>query len=92
MVKDLENLLFLTLMSSIPGQSWYSLKDADGNATENGFIAGINLPVGTVPAFLPMECWEIAAKTGASELPFSFRFNDSCWEDKENLLIRFATR
>jgi hypothetical protein len=88
----MENLLFLTLMSSIPGQSWYSLKDADGYDIEGGFIAGINLPVGTVPQFLPIELWEIATKTGASELPFCFRFEEQCWKNKENLLIRFATR
>ena len=79
-------------MSSIPGQSWYSLKDADGNNIKDGFISGINLPVGTVPAIIPVELWEIAAKTGASELPFAFRFSESCWEDKENLLMQFATR
>lgn len=88
----MENLLFLTLMSSIPGQSWYSLKDVNGNDIQGGFIAGVNLPVGTVPQLMPMEFWEIATKTGASELPFSFKFDEACWKDKKNLLISFATR
>lgn len=93
----MENLLFLTLMSCIPGQSWYSLKDSDGGdicliSGEKGFAAGVNLPVGTLPMVLPMELWEIASKTGASELPLSYRFDPISEEDKENLMIRWATR
>lgn len=79
-------------MSCIPGQSWYSLKDKEGKEIENGFIAGINLPVGTIPMLLPMDQWEVVIKTGASELPLPYNFPPTSDDDREAMLIRWATR
>lgn len=80
-------------MSCIPGQSWYSrLKDAEGNEFDGHFIAGINLPVGTIPMLLPMDQWEIVSKTGASELPLPYNFPSECWGERETMLLKWATR
>lgn len=88
----MENLLFLSLMSCLPSQSWYSLMNQDGSIIEHEFIAGINLTVGTVTIYLPLDLEEAARKTGASHLPIPYRFNDLSQQDKENLLFKYATR
>lgn len=76
---------FLGLMSSIPGQSWFSLVDGS-------IVAGVNLPTGTVTLTLPASLAKVVEKTGASALPLPFCSGNS--DDKEFIdrMVRFATR
>lgn len=77
---------FLGLMSSIPGQSWFSLEG------EESLVAGVNLPTGTVTLTLPISLVKLVEKTGASSLPLPFCASNS--DDKEFIdrMVRFATR
>lgn len=64
--------LFLSLMSLLPGQSWYSSLHDDGSSYSGWFIAGINLPYlkgsGTITYHLPDRLLEQAEQTGATHL------------------------
>jgi hypothetical protein len=46
--------LFVALMRSNPGISWYSPKHADGSTYNDWFIAGMDLPTGDITYHLPM--------------------------------------
>jgi hypothetical protein len=46
--------LFVALMRSNPGISWYSPRHADGSADNDWFIAGMDLPTGAITYHLPM--------------------------------------
>lgn len=50
--------LFIALMVSNPSISWRSLYHEDGTMfSPDWFIAGINLPTGTISYHLPMSLW-----------------------------------
>lgn len=50
--------LFIALMVSNPSISWRSLCHEDGTMfSSDWFIAGINLPTGTISYHLPMSLW-----------------------------------
>lgn len=50
-------LLFLALMRSYPHRSWRAMDHDDGSSFEGWFIAGMNLPTGTVTYHLPLKWW-----------------------------------
>lgn len=60
--------LFLALMASNPALSWVSKKHHDESEWSGWFIAGMDLPTGTVTYHLPDSMWVAAGKTGASIL------------------------
>lgn len=84
--------LFLTLMSCLPSQSWFSRKHNDGEAYEGWFIAGINLPTGTVTYHLPEGLYEAARGTKAMELPLAPEWDGHSAQDVVYRLMKFATR
>lgn len=61
--------LFLALLRAMPGQGWASTKHADGTEIEGYFIAGLNLPDGTITYHLPDSLWLLTAKCGVPLLP-----------------------
>lgn len=58
--------LFLALMKWAPHNAWFSPSHDDGTMMKGWFIAGVNLPTGTVTYHLPMEMWDLALHTGAN--------------------------
>ena len=62
--------LFLSLMASSNrlAYCWMSQIHDDSSAIDGWFIAGINLPTGTVSYHLPMRLWGLAKDTGATVL------------------------
>lgn len=61
--------LFCALMKSRPDNvSWVSKAHNDGSSMAGWFIAGMNLPTGTVTYHLPESMWEIACLTSARVL------------------------
>ena len=61
-------ILFLALMKCAPAIAWYSLYHDDGTTWDGWFIAGLNLPNGTVTYHFPTKYMLAAAKTGANAL------------------------
>jgi hypothetical protein len=57
--------LFIALMRSNPGLSWYSSKHSDGTMFPDWFIAGMDLPTGTITYHLPMWMMSMLDKSGA---------------------------
>lgn len=53
-------MLFLTLMNSWPDISWKSKKHFDGESYKDWFIAGMNLPSGTITYHIPNKFWKKA--------------------------------
>ena len=49
--------LFLALMRSHPKLSWRAMHHDDGTMYDDHFIAGINLPHGTITYHLPIKLW-----------------------------------
>jgi hypothetical protein len=82
---------FLALMSSIPGQSWYSLKYLE-DGEPDCFLAGINLPTGTVTLTFPASLTTLVEKTGASALPLPFSSGTTSEEEFIDGMVRFASR
>lgn len=60
--------LFLAVQSLEPSLAWISLLHDDGSAFEGWFIAGLNLPQGTVTYHLPVSMWNLAVATKAQVL------------------------
>lgn len=60
--------LFLALIKSSHEPSWVSRKHDDGSSFDGWFIAGMDLPSGTVTYHLPNRMWEMAIDAGAKEL------------------------
>lgn len=63
--------LCLALMKSLPNLSWISKRHEDGElcfGDGEWFIAGIDLPSGTITYHLPMGKWQLALCTGCREL------------------------
>ena len=58
--------LFLNLMSGIGYETWISKLHHDGTGIEGWFIAGIDLPTGTISYHLPERLWDAATFTGAT--------------------------
>jgi hypothetical protein len=49
--------LFIALMLSHPGISWFSDKHDDGSVFEGFFIAGMHLPTGQISYHMRVEPW-----------------------------------
>lgn len=60
--------LFLALMKATPELSWISTLHDDGSEFFGWFIAGMNLPTGTVTYHLPDGMWSLACETGAKQI------------------------
>lgn len=60
--------LFLALMKQNSFNSWVSRLHDDGTMMEGWFIAGMNLPTGTVTYHLPIRLLDCALATGCNEL------------------------
>lgn len=88
----LEESLFFALMSSIPGQSWYSLKDESGKEDGQSFVAGIVLPTGSIVFRFPLVFLEIAQGTGANFLPIHRSGESLSGASSAKALVRFANR
>lgn len=89
---SLEESLFFALMSSIPGQSWYSRKGADGHEDQKVFYAGINLPNGAICQVFSLDFLSIAQKTGAELLPMQPSRECSYGIESARLLVSFSNR
>jgi hypothetical protein len=61
--------LFLNLMAMLYEEAWYSRKHNDGSEMEGWFIAGINLPTGTISYHMPDRLYDAAMNTGATQMP-----------------------
>lgn len=51
--------LFIALMRSNHGISWRAVSHADGTMFPDWFIAGMNLPAGTISYHLPQWMWKM---------------------------------
>jgi hypothetical protein len=60
--------LILALIKAHPEISWISLKHDDGSAFDDWFIAGMDLPTGTVTYHLCIGFWTMAKNAGAKVL------------------------
>jgi hypothetical protein len=58
--------LFLNLMSFNDNDAWISRRHHDGTCMDGWFIAGIDLPTGTISYHLPERLWDAAVFTGAT--------------------------
>jgi hypothetical protein len=58
--------LFLNLMSGIGYEPWISRLHHDGTGMDGWFIAGVDLPTGTISYHLPERLWDAAVFTGAT--------------------------
>ena len=58
--------LFLNIMSGIGYDPWISKLHHDGSGFDGWFIAGIDLPTGTISYHLPERLWDAAVFTGAA--------------------------
>lgn len=85
--EEMSQLLFLSLMSCIPGQSWFSISSA-----ADTILAGINLPQGTVTLVFPVSDLEAVAKTGADKLPLPFGSGEVPERTSRERLKQFASR
>ena len=54
---DLTDDLFLKKMQEAPELSWRANVDADGTGYQGYFVAGIDLPTGTIKRILPHRFW-----------------------------------
>lgn len=61
-------VLFLALMASKPGLSWFSSLHDDGSDFPGWFIAGMTLPGGAVTYHFPNALWYLAEASGAQLL------------------------
>lgn len=52
-------LLFVNLMRSNPKDSWRANNHHDGSGLDGWFIAGMNLPTGSVSYHLPVKMWTL---------------------------------
>lgn len=52
-------LLFIALMKSNPKMSWRSLCHSDKTSHEGWFIAGMELPTGSITYHIPEEQWTL---------------------------------
>lgn len=86
------HILMLTLMSCLPSQSWFSRKHNDGSGFEGWFIAGVNLPTGTITYHLPERLYGDAKGTWANELPNAPAWDGHTADDVLKRLMAFATR
>ena len=57
----------LALMKSNPEKSWFSKKHDDGTMFKGMFIAGMNLPSGTISYHFNLGYYEDAKASGARE-------------------------
>lgn len=63
------SVLFIALMGTRPGWSWFSKAHADGSMFPGFFIAGMDLPTGEVSYHLRVDpWWSLVWETGALEL------------------------
>lgn len=60
--------LFLALMKTMPEISWISTQHDDGTTFGDWFVAGINLPSGTITYHLPAGMWSLACATGVKAI------------------------
>jgi hypothetical protein len=54
--------LFMLLMSTGKYMSWVSKLHNDGTAIDDWFIAGVELPIGTITYHLPNDYWNYLNK------------------------------
>ena len=78
--------LFLALMSKYKLDAWYSKLHDDGSSFEGFYIAGINLPSGTVTYHIPDNMLHLVKKTGASELLNAPKWDGHTSDDVVNRL------
>lgn len=57
--------LFLALMQCYKNDAWIADRNSDGAKWDGWFVAGINLPTGTVTYHLPERLCDDAISTGA---------------------------
>jgi len=57
--------LFIALMRRNPGLSWYSPRHHDGSMYPEWFIAGMDLPTGTISYHLPKWMMGMVESSGA---------------------------
>lgn len=60
--------LFLALQRTAPEISWIATHHNDGGTFVGWFIAGMDLPTGTVTYHMPASMWSLACETGAKAL------------------------
>lgn len=58
------NLLFIALMRSNLGISWRANNHEDGTMFPDWFIAGMDLPTGSISYHLPLWMWEMLDGAG----------------------------
>lgn len=83
--------LFLSLMSFLPGQSWYSSCHDDGSSYDGWFIAGIGLPPIGAPItyHLPNRLLGKVKQTGAMFLETAPKWDGHTPDDVVERLYNF---
>lgn len=57
-------MLFCVLLNSFPVLAWKTRKHHDGSSYPGYFLAGMELPAGTISYHLPDKCWDLLNVSG----------------------------
>ena len=57
-------MLFCVLANSFPVRAWKTRKHHDGSSYPGYFLAGMELPAGTISYHLPDKCWDLLNVSG----------------------------
>lgn len=71
-------------------ESWMSKKHHDGSEMDGWFIAGLELPTGTITYHLPMRLWDTCVKNGAEVMENAPEWDGHTSKDVVNRLMRYA--
>lgn len=85
-------LLFLALMKSSPQNAWFSMQHEDGSRFDGWFIAGFELPAGTITYHLPTDKWQLAADTGATAMDKAPKWDGHSSLEVVSRLIQFIKK
>lgn len=83
-------LLFAAWLKYAPvTKSWRSLKHEDGSSMPGWFIAGMDLPTGTITYHLPLRMWDLMR--GVRELEFAPKWDGHTSEDVIQRLTEYLS-
>ena len=83
--------LFMALVKTLPKKAWMSPRHADGSVFEGWFIAGIDLPTGTISYHLPDRLRGHVRAAGANILANAPEWDGHTSKDVIGRLQNFAT-
>ena len=82
-------LMLAVMLVEFPS-AWFSRKHADGTSMDGWFIAGVDLPAGTITYHLPERLWDAAMCSGAVLLSQGKPWDGHTSNDMVSRLLKFA--